>query len=61
MFKRAHITVKRIVIFLILIVSLILFDFAGFFEFFNNYFYDLSFRIRGLIPPIISPKSWTTP
>jgi len=51
MFKRAHITVKRIVIFLILIVSLILFDFAGFFEFFNNYFYDLSFRIRGLIPP----------
>jgi len=44
-------SVKKIIICLALLVFVMLFEYAGFFVGINNYFYDLSFRIRGVRPP----------
>lgn len=46
-----HITLKRIIVFSILIACIIASDYLGFFEGINNYLYDLSFRIRGASSP----------
>ncbi|HOV89563.1 MAG TPA: CHASE2 domain-containing protein [Syntrophorhabdaceae bacterium] len=45
--QKANLTLKRISAYLIIIILLMLVDYAGFFESANNYLYDLFFRIRG--------------
>ena len=45
------VTIRKAVICGLLLVFIILFEYAGFLEGINNYFYDLSFRIRGFRAP----------
>lgn len=49
---KVHLTIKRACIFLVVITCLVIIDYTGFFQSFDNYFYDLSFRIRGNIPSL---------
>jgi|GEM_PF-1297432 signal transduction histidine kinase/CHASE2 domain-containing sensor protein len=44
-------SVKKAIICLVALGFVLLIEYAGFFIGTNNYFYDLSFRIRGSIPP----------